>query len=267
MTTPLGDMLLSTNSGMLTGAYFIGQKDCPLIDGLPAAAPASRDPTAGLMHGLPTRRFKVYRHEAQADLFMEPEPHGETSLEAGEAAEDTAGDAAGGRARVAAANMAEGLEQDVAAGGTSGPVPGSQSSAAPEGLDGVSLQLMQPDTPSEAIAVFQQACSELTEYFARTRRSFSVPLLLEGTEFQKKVWNALLAIPYGEYVSYGDVAVAAGLGRGHGRPVGTAVGRNPLTIIVPCHRVLSSAGRLNGYTGGLNRKYALLELEGFSMAG
>jgi methylated-DNA-[protein]-cysteine S-methyltransferase len=224
MTTPLGDMLLSTNSGMLTGAYFIGQKDCPLIDGLPAAAPASRDPTAGLMHGLPTRRFKVYRREAQADLFMESGPHGmvvETSLEA----------------------------------------------AAPEDLNGASLQLMQPDTPSEAIAVFQQACSELTEYFAGTRRSFSVPLLLEGTEFQKKVWNALLAIPYGQYVSYGDVAVTAGLGRGHGRPVGTAVGRNPLTIIVPCHRVLSSAGRLNGYTGGLNRKYALLELEGFSMTG
>ncbi|NGM88416.1 methylated-DNA--[protein]-cysteine S-methyltransferase [Parapusillimonas sp. SGNA-6] len=126
---------------------------------------------------------------------------------------------------------------------------------------------MQPDTPSDVVAVLQQAGRELTQYFAGTRRTFSVPLLLQGTDFQKKVWQALLAIPYGQYVSYGQVAAAAGLGRGHGRPVGTAVGRNPLTIIVPCHRVLSSTGRLNGYTGGLNRKYALLELEGFSMAG
>ncbi|HWL27576.1 MAG TPA: methylated-DNA--[protein]-cysteine S-methyltransferase [Burkholderiaceae bacterium] len=209
MATPLGDMLLSSNGGMLTGAYFIGQKDCPLLDGLPPAAPASRDPTAGLMHGMPTKRFKAYRRPAQPDLFTESRQDATVSA----------------------------------------------------------FQYMQPDTPAEAMAVLEQACRELTEYFAGTRRSFSLPLQLQGTEFQKRVWQALLAIPYGEYVSYGDVAAAAGLGRGHGRPVGTAVGRNPLTIIVPCHRVLSSTGRLNGYTGGLNRKYALLELEGFSMIG
>jgi methylated-DNA-[protein]-cysteine S-methyltransferase len=222
-------MLLSANGGMLTGAYFIGQKDCPLLDGLPSAAPASRDPTSGLMHGVPTKRFKAYRRAVQADLFTEP---------------------------------AQEVAVEASADGGLGPSPAAAAVA-----DTPDLEWMQPDTPSDVVAVLQQAGRELTQYFAGTRRTFSVPLLLQGTDFQKKVWQALLAIPYGQYVSYGDVAAAAGLGRGHGRPVGTAVGRNPLTIIVPCHRVLSSTGRLNGYTGGLNRKYALLELEGFSMAG
>ncbi len=124
------------------------------------------------------------------------------------------------------------------------------------------LVFMQDDTPASARRVLQLAHDELAEYFQGERRQFTVPLALEGTAFQKKVWQALLAIPYGQIVSYADVAAAAGLGAGHGRPVGTAVGRNPITIMVPCHRVLSSSGRLNGYTGGLERKYALLQREG-----
>ncbi|NYT86058.1 methylated-DNA--[protein]-cysteine S-methyltransferase [Pusillimonas harenae] len=125
---------------------------------------------------------------------------------------------------------------------------------------------MQTDTPDGTVHLFEQTQSELKEYFDGSRQVFTMPIHLDGTEFQKKVWQALLTIPYGEYVSYGDVALAAGLTAQHGRPVGTAVGRNPLTIIVPCHRVLASSGRLNGYTGGLERKFALLELEGFTLS-
>ena len=102
-------------------------------------------------------------------------------------------------------------------------------------------------------------------YFQGQLKTFRVPLALVGTPFQQKVWQALLDIPYGTYVSYGDVARAAGFTPGHGRPVGTAVGRNPITIIVPCHRVLAGNGKLTGYTGGLARKLALLEIEGFAL--
>ncbi|NYT57698.1 methylated-DNA--[protein]-cysteine S-methyltransferase [Alcaligenaceae bacterium] len=129
-----------------------------------------------------------------------------------------------------------------------------------------SLIIIQPNTPDGALKVFQQTLGELQEYFDEKRTTFTVPIHLHGTDFQIKVWQALLAIPYGEYVSYGDVALTAGLTAQHGRPVGTAVGRNPLSIIVPCHRVLAGSGRLNGYTGGLERKFALLELEGFTLA-
>lgn len=128
-----------------------------------------------------------------------------------------------------------------------------------------SLAILQPDTPDSVLNLFQQTQNELQEYFDGVRTVFTIPLHLDGTDFQVKVWQALLAIPYGEYVSYGDVALAAGLTAQHGRPVGTAVGRNPLSIIVPCHRVLAGSGRLNGYTGGLERKFALLQLEGFTL--
>lgn len=126
------------------------------------------------------------------------------------------------------------------------------------------LSLAPANTPPAARAVFMQAQAQLNEYFAGRRHAFSVPLRLQGTEFQKQVWEALLNIPYGQYVSYGELAERAGLQARHGRPVGTAVGRNPVSIIVPCHRVLSGTGTLTGYTGGLERKVALLELEGFS---
>lgn len=128
------------------------------------------------------------------------------------------------------------------------------------------LSLEQADTPPAARAIFKAAQAELDEYFAGKRREFTVPLQLQGTAFQKRVWEALLDVPYGHYVSYGELARGAGLEARHGRPVGTAVGRNPIAIIVPCHRVISGDGTLTGYTGGLERKVALLELEGFSVA-
>jgi methylated-DNA-[protein]-cysteine S-methyltransferase len=110
-------------------------------------------------------------------------------------------------------------------------------------------------------AAFAAVATELEEYFAGTRRAFSVRIALEGTDFQRTVWQALQAIPYGTTISYGELA------RQIGRPdaaraVGLANGANPVPIIVPCHRVIGADGSLTGFGGGLNTKRSLLELEG-----
>ena len=102
---------------------------------------------------------------------------------------------------------------------------------------------------------------ELEEYFAGKRREFSFPLDLRGTDFQVACWNALLAIPYGETRSYADIARAIGKANAF-RAVGMANNRNPIAIVVPCHRVLASDGTLCGYGGGLDTKRVLLEHEG-----
>lgn len=102
---------------------------------------------------------------------------------------------------------------------------------------------------------------ELKEYFAGKRREFTVPLDLQGTEFQKKCWHALLRIPYGATKTYADIARAVGCPQGF-RAVGMANHDNPVPIIVPCHRVLASNGTLGGFGGGLDVKRKLLELEG-----
>jgi O-6-methylguanine DNA methyltransferase len=102
---------------------------------------------------------------------------------------------------------------------------------------------------------------ELTEYFAGKRREFTFPLDLRGTPFQLKCWRALLNIPYGETRSYADIARAVGKPRAF-RAVGMANNRNPIAIVVPCHRVIASDGTLCGYGGGLDVKRKLLELEG-----
>jgi methylated-DNA-[protein]-cysteine S-methyltransferase len=102
---------------------------------------------------------------------------------------------------------------------------------------------------------------EMREYFAGERTQFSFPLDLRGTEFQKRCWRALLEIPYGETRSYADIARAVGSPRGF-RAVGLANNRNPIAIVVPCHRVLASDGTLCGYGGGLQVKEYLLKLEG-----
>ncbi len=102
---------------------------------------------------------------------------------------------------------------------------------------------------------------ELKEYFGGTRRKFSFPLDLRGTDFQLECWQALLAIPFGETRSYGDIARAVNRPQGF-RAVGMANNRNPIAIVVPCHRVIASDGTLCGYGGGLDIKRKLLELEG-----
>jgi methylated-DNA-[protein]-cysteine S-methyltransferase len=105
--------------------------------------------------------------------------------------------------------------------------------------------------------------TQLSEYFAGQRQRFDLPLDLRGTAFQKRCWEALLKIPYGKTVSYGAIAKDVGSPKGF-RAVGMANNRNPVAIIVPCHRVIASGGTLCGYGGGLPSKEWLLKLEGAS---
>jgi len=107
---------------------------------------------------------------------------------------------------------------------------------------------------------FAAARQQLTEYFAGERRTFDLPLKLNGTEFQMSVLQALQQIPYGETTSYADIAERIGRPKAV-RAVGAANGRNPIPIIVPCHRVIGSHGDLTGFGGGLDTKEALLRLE------
>ena len=108
--------------------------------------------------------------------------------------------------------------------------------------------------------VVRQAVRQLEEFFAGARESFDVPLDLQGTPFQQEVWQQLLHIPHGATVSYGEHARAVGRPKA-ARAVGAAIGRNPVSIIVPCHRVVGSNGSLTDYAGGLERKRVLLDLE------
>ena len=101
---------------------------------------------------------------------------------------------------------------------------------------------------------------QLNQYFAGERRSFSLPLDMRGTPFQKDVWEALLSIPFGETRSYGQLAKQIGRSSAS-RAVGAANGRNPISIIVPCHRVIGSSGKLTGFAGGLETKATLLDME------
>ncbi|AEJ20473.1 methylated-DNA--[protein]-cysteine S-methyltransferase [Gracilinema caldarium] len=112
-------------------------------------------------------------------------------------------------------------------------------------------------------SIIEQFEKELASYFSGTLQVFTVPFAVEtGTEFQKKVWQALLSIPYGETRTYGDLARSLGLTLGASRAVGNACGANPIPIIIPCHRVVAAGGSLGGYSGGLWRKARLLALEG-----
>ncbi len=117
--------------------------------------------------------------------------------------------------------------------------------------------------PENESPVLKQAVRELREYFAGQRRKFAVPVKTSGTDFQQSVWRELLAIPYGAVRSYGEVGHATGRATA-GRAVGGAVGANPIPLLIPCHRVLASDGRITGYSGGngIPTKVQLLELEG-----
>ncbi|MXW63669.1 MAG: methylated-DNA--[protein]-cysteine S-methyltransferase [Bacteroidetes bacterium SB0662_bin_6] len=106
----------------------------------------------------------------------------------------------------------------------------------------------------------EQLARELSEWFAGARRDFDLPLALRGTPFQRSVWEALRAIPYGAVQSYGELAKSLGKPDAV-RAVGAANGRNPVSIVVPCHRVIGANGSLTGYAGGLERKRFLLALE------
>ena len=111
-------------------------------------------------------------------------------------------------------------------------------------------------------AAFTEVAAQLEEYFAGDRKEFTVPLAPSGTPFQLAVWTQLTKIPYGSTASYGDIARALGKRPVAARAVGLANGANPISVIVPCHRVIGSDGSLTGYGGGLDRKELLLRLEG-----
>jgi methylated-DNA-[protein]-cysteine S-methyltransferase len=113
---------------------------------------------------------------------------------------------------------------------------------------------------TESAASFTDVKRQLGEYFAGERTTFEVKLAAEGAPFEREVWHALEGIPYGETVSYGEIARRVGQPAA-ARAVGTANGRNPIAVIVPCHRVIGADGSLTGYGGGLERKRLLLELE------
>lgn len=126
----------------------------------------------------------------------------------------------------------------------------------------VLLGPMDEDTGSD---ILDQAERQLDEYFAGRRQAFDLALEFHGTDFQRKVWQALLKIPFGETRSYLDIAVQIGNPTAV-RAVGAANGRNPISIVAPCHRVIGSSGALTGFAGGLDAKHLLLTLEGYQPA-
>ena len=118
-----------------------------------------------------------------------------------------------------------------------------------------------PRLASRETPLLARGREELLEYLAGSRRDFDLPLAPQGTPFQQRVWAALREIPYGQTRSYRELAQAAGSPRGY-RAVGMANHRNPIPILIPCHRVVGADGSLTGYAGGLELKRKLLELEG-----
>jgi methylated-DNA-[protein]-cysteine S-methyltransferase len=116
------------------------------------------------------------------------------------------------------------------------------------------------DLTCEQNTIIEQTETQLLEYFAKKRTEFDLPISFSGTEFQQKTWQALLSIPYGETCSYSEQAALVGNPKAV-RAVGGANGLNPITIVVPCHRVIGKSGKLTGYGGGVASKKFLLELE------
>jgi methylated-DNA-[protein]-cysteine S-methyltransferase len=113
----------------------------------------------------------------------------------------------------------------------------------------------------DASPVLVRAVEQVEAYFARDLKEFDLPLAPHGSSFQRRVWDALLGIGYGETASYGEIARRLGLTPAASRAVGSANGRNPIAIVIPCHRVIGANGTLIGYAGGLERKRTLLGIE------
>ena len=130
-----------------------------------------------------------------------------------------------------------------------------------EGDTLVAIDFGAEPVQDETSDVLEDAAAQLGEYFAGERREFDLPLAARGTEFQQRVWAALAKIPYGQTMSYGQVAARLGLVPGASRAVGSANGSNPIPIVVPCHRVIGANGTLTGFGGGIDRKRTLLALE------
>ncbi|ACV22029.1 methylated-DNA--[protein]-cysteine S-methyltransferase [Slackia heliotrinireducens] len=133
-------------------------------------------------------------------------------------------------------------------------------------LTNIYFGVKELDMPFAPSKITNDAATQLQEYFAKKRTSFDLPIQLKGTPFQLEVWNALRDIPYGQTRTYAQIAETAGRPNAF-RAVGSANNRNPLPIVVPCHRVVGSDGDLVGYAYGLKLKRFLLELEGVDVDG
>ncbi|WP_105970497.1 methylated-DNA--[protein]-cysteine S-methyltransferase [Streptomyces geranii] len=151
---------------------------------------------------------------------------------------------------------------------------GERSTTAPGGTALASLSVpgqkggatVAPGWTRDADA-FTGIAGQLAAYFEGTLTDFDIEYVASGTPFRRRVWEALESIPYGTTFTYGDIAARIGAPRGAARPVGTAIGANPLLVVRPCHRVVGANGSLTGYAGGLERKQLLLALEGTTFAG
>ncbi len=150
---------------------------------------------------------------------------------------------------------------------TDSPLGRLRLTAVREGLTGIAFdgdRYAPPRNPAwvedPAFPVLRRAAAQLAAYFSGERRSFDLPLAPTGTAFQHAVWEAIATVPAGATISYAELARRAGR-EGSARAAGAATGRNPLAIVVPCHRIIGSDGSLTGYAGGLERKRALLALE------
>lgn len=124
----------------------------------------------------------------------------------------------------------------------------------------VGIHFNDTENFSDDTPLLKEAKRQLEEYFNGSRKEFSLPLKAKGSEFQQKVWNALREIPFGETRTYGEIAKAIGNSKAS-RAVGNANNKNPIGIVVPCHRVIGSNGKLVGYAGGLDKKSYLLQME------
>lgn len=122
------------------------------------------------------------------------------------------------------------------------------------------LEALDPDVYQQDSPFLNRVESELREYFTGERETFDIPVTFAGTEFQEKVWEVIASIPFGETLSYGEIADKIEIPNA-ARAIGNACGNNPIPIIVPCHRVLASNGKLGGYSSGLDNKRTLLSLE------
>ncbi|MFM8649446.1 MAG: methylated-DNA--[protein]-cysteine S-methyltransferase [Actinomycetota bacterium] len=147
---------------------------------------------------------------------------------------------------------------------TASPIGDLRLVASPNGLRRIDLPPAgEPESTwvEESTPILTEVVRQLTEYFAGDRRTFDLPLEPEGTDFQLSVWKVLRAIPFGQTISYGEQARRLG-DANKARAVGSANGRNPLPIVVPCHRVVGADGSLTGFSGGVDAKRWLLEYEG-----
>lgn len=223
--SPLGRILLQADQAGLAGLYFTSQKDCPNTAGLNDKKTQSGSPADGMLNNRPLRKYKLKPIAEEKQTGLFADKN----------------------------HKADFIN------------PAREFLANPANHDFAEIEFLDVEIPDSVKKTLTQTASELNEYWHHQRSTFTVKLNPQGSEFQKKIWQELIKIPLGGILSYGELGKKSGFGSGHGRAIGTAVGSNPISIIIPCHRVLAANGTLNGYGGGLQRKAYLLQLEGFRL--